>query len=93
MSCALARHILPRGTANSKPPARGCFRRIVIRSSNLGRSTDMAHPRGYSPDTADAQVTFSAGSDDSAPVATLAQNDASLSVGLGSVLPSSPRTP
>ncbi len=37
---------------------------------------------GYSPDTADAQVTFSDGSDDSAPVATLAQNDASLSVGL-----------
>ncbi len=40
---------------------------------------------GYEPDNADAQVTFSDGGNDSAPVATLAQNDTSLSVGLDAV--------
>ena len=39
---------------------------------------------GFSPDTAAAQVTFADGTDDSAPVATLAQNDTSLSVDLDS---------
>ncbi len=37
---------------------------------------------GYEPDNADAQVTFSDGGNDAASVATLAQNDTSLSVGL-----------